>query len=199
MRKPFLQLLLQNLSDRFTQVELLSAFSVFDPILPCSCDEGDRESVSLEKLEILLSYYSTGDDAPVNREEVLKEWESFSVMLADHYTTVKTEEVLASEKLKDVYPQLACFASLGLTIPFSTADCECAFSSMNRVKTPLRNRLKTSTLDSLLRISIEAPTWRILTLIKHLAHGLPPGIEELVYDSLNCLYVHTMLQVVTLL
>jgi hypothetical protein len=157
VRKPFLQLLLQNLSDRFTQVELLSAFSVFDPILPCSCDEGDRESVSLEKLEILLSYYSTGDDAPVNREEVLKEWESFSVMLADHYTTVKTEEVLASEKLKDVYPQLACFASLGLTIPFSTADCERAFSSMNRVKTPLRNRLKTSTLDSLLRISIECP------------------------------------------
>ena len=65
-----------------------------------------------------------------------KEWESFSVMLADHYTTVKTEEVLhdlASEKLKDVYPQLACLASLGLTIPFSTADCERAFSSMKRV------------------------------------------------------------------
>ena len=159
VRQPFLQLLLQNLSDHFPQVELLSAFSVFDPILLCSCD-GERESLSLEKLEILLSYYGTGDDAPVNREEVLKEWESFSVMLADHYTRVKTEEVLhdlASEKLKDIYPQLACLASLCLTIPLSTADCERAFSSMKRVKTPLRNRLKTSTLDSLLRISIEGP------------------------------------------
>ena len=60
--------------------------------------------MSLEKLEILLSYYGTGDDAPVNGEEaleeVLKEWESFSVMLADHYTTVKTEVLhdLASER-----------------------------------------------------------------------------------------------------
>ena len=160
MSQPFFQLLLQNLSDRFPHVELLSAFSVFDPILLCSCDEGERESLSLEKLEILLSYYGTGDDAPVNREEVLKEWESFSVMLADHYTRVKPEEVfhdLASEKLKDVYLQLACLASLGLTIPFSTADCERAFYSMKRVKTPLRNRLKTSTLDSLLTISIEGP------------------------------------------
>ena len=81
-------------------------------------------------------------------------------MLADHYTRVKTEEVLhdlASEKLKDIYPQLACLASLCLTIPLSTADCERAFSSMKRVKTPLRNRLKISTLDSLLRISIEGP------------------------------------------
>ena len=114
MRKPFLQLLLQNLSGRFPQVQLLSAFSVFDPILLCCCDEGERERLYLEKLEILLSYYGTGDDAPVNREEVLKEWESFSVMLADHYTTVKIEEVLhdlASEKLKDVYPQLACLRS----------------------------------------------------------------------------------------
>ena len=75
-----------------------------------------------------------GDDAPLNAEELHKEWESFSVMVADHYSKAAAREVLhdlAGNKLKLVYPQLAHLASLGLTIPFSTADCERAFSTMN--------------------------------------------------------------------
>ena len=85
---------------------------------------------------------------------------SFSVMTVDHYSGAKTRDVfrdLASDKLQTVYPQLSCIACLGLCIPFSTADCEHAFSAMKRVKTPLQNRLKTSTLGCLLRISIEGP------------------------------------------
>ena len=81
-------------------------------------------------------------------------------MLADHYSIAKTRDVLhdlASNKLRLVHPQLARLASLGLMIPFSTADCERAFSTMKQVKTKLRNRLKTTTLDCLLRISIEGP------------------------------------------
>lgn len=93
----------------------------------------------------------------MNAEELRKEWESFSLMLADHYGKAKTREVLrdlASDKLQPVYPQLARLATIGLAIPFSTADCERAFSTMKRMKTPLQ---KTSTLDCLLRISIEGP------------------------------------------
>ena len=41
--------------------------------------------------------------------------------------------------------------------PVITAECERAFSSMKRIKTSLRNRLKTPTLDCLMRISIEGP------------------------------------------
>ena len=37
------------------------------------------------------------------------------------------------------------------------ADCERGFSTMKRVKTPLRNRLGEATLDNLLTISIEGP------------------------------------------
>ena len=146
-------------------MELLSAFGIFDPSQPSSATEVDKEKAAAESqknLEILASHYGTGDDAPVNAEELRKEWESFSVMLVDHYSKAKTREVLrdlASDKLRPVYvyPQLAHLACISLTIPFSTADCERAFSTMKRVKTPLRNRLKTTTLDWLLRISIEGP------------------------------------------
>ena len=48
-------------------------------------------------------------------------------------------------------------ASNALTIPVSTADCERGFSAVKQIKTDLRNRQKTETLDSLLRISVEGP------------------------------------------
>ncbi|XP_078702604.1 zinc finger protein 862-like [Branchiostoma floridae x Branchiostoma belcheri] len=54
-------------------------------------------------------------------------------------------------------PNLAKLAAAMAVLPVSTADCERGFSTMKRVKTPLRNRLKEETLNSLLMISVEGP------------------------------------------
>ena len=53
-----------------------------------------------------------------------------------------------------IYPCLSKLACIALVLPISTAECERCFSAMKRVKTELRNRLVTTTLDHLLRISI---------------------------------------------
>ena len=42
-------------------------------------------------------------------------------------------------------------------LPVSTADCERCFSTMNRVKTDLRNGMNAETLQRLIRIRIEGP------------------------------------------
>ena len=42
---------------------------------------------------------------------------------------------------KDEFPNLIKLASLALTAPIHTADCERGFSLQNRLKTPVRNRL----------------------------------------------------------
>ena len=42
-----------------------------------------------------------------------------------------------------------------LVLPVTTTDCERCFSTMKRIKTDLRNRMNTSTLDKLLCIRIE--------------------------------------------
>ena len=99
VRQPFLRLLLENLADRFPQIELLCAFDAFDSqaLPPPSATEEDREKAtakSLEQLQLLLSHYGTGDDAPLNAEELHKEWKSFSILLADHYSKAKTKDVL---------------------------------------------------------------------------------------------------------
>lgn len=68
--------------------------------------------------------------------------------------------ILCTESsLQDIYPQLSKLASIGALVPISTAECEHAFSAMNRIKTDLRNRLKTPTLDCLMRLSIEGPPY----------------------------------------
>ena len=87
-----------------------------------------------EKLEVLSSHSGS---SPV---DLCKEWESFSVMLTEHYSMAKTRDVLkdlVTDKLGSVYPELACLAKLNMVIPFTTADCERAFSTMKRIK---RNR-----------------------------------------------------------
>lgn len=65
--------------------------------------------------------------------------------------------LVQDESLKEMYPELAKLAAIGFFIPMSTAKCERVFSAMNRIKTDLRNRLKRSTLDCLIRISFEGP------------------------------------------
>ena len=112
-----------------------------------------------EKLEVLSSHYGSDENSPVDSDKLCKEWESFSVMLTEHYSMAKTRDVLkdlATDKLGSVYPELACLAKLNMVIPFTAADCERAFSTMKRIKTQLWNRLKTTTLDNLLRIMVPA-------------------------------------------
>ena len=61
------------------------------------------------------------------------------------------QDLAFNNTLKDLFPQLSKLASIAL---FSTAECERCFSSMNRIKTDLRNRLNTSTLHVCQRMRI---------------------------------------------
>ena len=45
-------------------------------------------------------------------------------------------------KLRDIYPALGKICMVALVLPMSTADCERSFSTMNRIKSILRNRLR---------------------------------------------------------
>ena len=67
---------------------------MFDLSILCSANVEERERLSFEKQQTLLSCYASGATAPVNQEKLLKEWVSLSTMLLDHYATAKTGEVL---------------------------------------------------------------------------------------------------------
>ena len=56
-----------------------------------------------------------------------------------------------------MFPNLSKIASIGLSIPVSTASVERSFSQMKLIKTRLRNSLSAGNLSHLMKISIESP------------------------------------------
>ena len=63
---------------------------------------------------------------------------------------------------QDRFPVLARLVHLVYTLPVNTAECEWGFSTQNRIKTPVRNRLSPESLDDLVLISRLGPLSRTL-------------------------------------
>ena len=150
----------QQLHARFPCVEVLDAFSIFDPAHLASGGQ-EIESYGQEKLRVLVEMFGESADPDVEGGECTSEWEGLKRLMHNHYTSMTMRQMLkllcTDQSLRDMFPQLTKLCAIAALIPMSTAECERAFSSMNRIKTDLRNRLKTSTLDCLMRIGIEGP------------------------------------------
>ena len=61
------------------------------------------------------------------------------------------------ETMAHAYPIILSILARIAVLPASSAQVERLFSTMKRIKTGQRNRLKTKMLDNLMRISIEGP------------------------------------------
>ena len=105
-------------------------------------------------------------DSEENTFSALKsEYSTYSILMK------QKEHLNASEAMKDLAATIVSCPTVGTTypllannrtsrlrlliVPASTADCERGFSAVNRIKTSMRNRLKTDTLDRLLLIDLE--------------------------------------------
>ena len=62
---------------------------------------------------------------------------------------------LIAQYHSEEFPNLIKLASLALTHPVHTADCERAFSNQNLVTTALRNRLSAEHIQQLMLVNIE--------------------------------------------
>ena len=80
MRIPYLTKLIQNLKDRFPSVEILSAFSIFNPAeLPQT--EAELAQYGDSELSVLLAHYSSGP-LTINSEAAREEWKEFKAFLS---------------------------------------------------------------------------------------------------------------------
>lgn len=71
--------------------------------------------------------------------------------------------VLSSETLRSLFPLVLAVAVRVLVIPVSSVDCERGFSQQNLIRTKHRTRLLIQTLDSLMRVAMNGPTFKSLT------------------------------------
>ena len=156
IRQRYCLALEEHLERRFPDLPIIHSFQVFDPtLLPKSTDETQKygESYISE-----LSHHYGIDDCTAQQE-----WVNFRLVMKNTCScrNMEATDVLRmlalNETYQTLYPILSKFAQIALALPVSNADSERGFSCMNRVKTQLRNRLTVSSLDTLLRISIEGP------------------------------------------
>ena len=156
IRQRYCLALEEHLQRRFLDLPIIHSFQVFDPtLLPMSTDDMQKygESYISE-----LSHHYGIDDCNAQQE-----WVNFRLVMKNTCSSRNTEatDVLRMLGLIETYqtliPILSTFSQIALAITVSNADSERGFSCMNRVKTLLCNHLTVSSMDTLLRISIEGP------------------------------------------
>ena len=112
-----------------------------------------------EELEVIIDYFCKPSDdcsPPLQAEKLRSEFQIFRPFVIRNFPKTNFS-VMFLKNFRDMFQQMALLIEIALIIPFSTSPCERGFSAINRIKTKVRNRLNTSTVDTLLRISIEGP------------------------------------------
>ena len=159
VRQVFLSKVITNLQERFPRVDLLEAFTIFDPAGLLG-----QEVLALEKLTLLLDHYNAHGPMAIDRNKCTEEYTEFSTFIKSHatlklYQSLQelAQEFFHRDSLCELFPCVSKLLVHACPYSVSTTDCERCFSTMKRVKTDLRNRMSTTTLDKLLRIRIEGP------------------------------------------
>ena len=155
---PYIDGIVKQLNERFPNVICLDAFSIFDPKNVPSSNE-QLIAYGQNKIDHLKAHYGEGENPDIDDDELMSEWEAVKRLLDTNFKEKSMREMInifvTDSSLQLLYPNLSKIATISAIIPVSTAECERSFSAMKRIKSPLRNRLKTTTL---MRISIEGPS-----------------------------------------
>ena len=158
----YIDTLIQHIRNRFPDIDLLTAFSIFDGKAWPIEDSTSLQSFGEQSLHKLSSHYTS----VVDDKKLSSEWNIFKNMAISEASPLDVhtmgakcvmETIVANERLSELFPNIAKIALAALLIPASTADCERGFSTLKRIKTSLRNRLNNATSSELLFISIKGP------------------------------------------
>ena len=159
----YIDKVVDNLKDRFADSALLSALITLFHSSKAAASMQSPTSCFEEYGDGAVNVIAAHFIATVNKVKLQLEWMGFKHILVTEFLEVSPHEVMAAVSSEDsfssLYPSISRLASIALTLPVSTADCERGFSTMNRIKTNPRNRLKTTNLDLLIRLSSEGPSF----------------------------------------
>ena len=171
-KSQFIQAVVDNMRSQFTDIGVLSACQIFDPQnLPKN--PTDLVSYGNTQLDVLLKHYSpkvpattvsasssvTDTQPLINPEECRSEFVLFKQFMFRTFPNKCYPELIkeVTTKYGDLFPQMSKLLSIIAVIPVSSASCERGFSTANRIKNRLRNRLKVTSVNRLMCISIEGP------------------------------------------
>ncbi|XP_063806071.1 zinc finger protein 862-like [Pseudophryne corroboree] len=153
----FLDLLVQNISERMHNIAILDHLSVLD-MRHLNADKGVG-FYGVAEMAQLADFYQLDEDL------LLSEWEDFkSVFLQTEEENSDNERLSmvnvykTLEKSEDTigvaFPLIQKLVSVGCVLPLSTAEVERTFSQVKLILTDHRNRLKVENVNSILAIKL---------------------------------------------
>lgn len=126
-------------------------------------DETNLHIYGDDEINFLCTHYKEVLEAKgVTSDGVCEDWQDLKTFWLSNLRHITGNEfwTLICKNYKQHFPNLVHIISILRLFPVSNAKVERAFSTMKRVKSDYRNRLKTETLDNLMRISIEGPEFK---------------------------------------
>lgn len=168
----------QGLKERFSNLldatsadnrskEKSTASTIIRDMLVFNVDAWPHDVESLvdfgsEEVSHLVTWFGPAlEKAGCNVEAVPRQWVSLKMMVNTQFRDLSYSNLwstmLTKDPYKSEYQDVLHLVELLLVLPISSAQCERAFSTQNRIKSAKRSCLETETTEALIRISSEGP------------------------------------------
>jgi hypothetical protein len=146
--------LIDSLSTRFPDNDLVRAASIFDPtFLPSAGDKKLYSRYGLDQLTTLLDRFSD-----VDGNEVRNEWPLFKEVLSNHYRGFRAADawrcLLTSEGWSQKFPSVLKLLRIVMTIPVSAAGPERRHRERTNTKTANRSSMSLDLLNDLMMVLV---------------------------------------------
>ena len=166
-RREFIGALKKNVLDRFMDTALRSAFKIVYPKhYPASVSMAAESKFGEKELDVIVEHFSNVECDPadphpptLDAATLRSEYLLFRPFVIRNFQNFQFDTFAATflQLHSQQFPEMAKLISIIVIIPVTSVPCERGFSSANRIKTRLRNRLLVENLDVLLRIVLEGP------------------------------------------
>ena len=152
--------MIDNITDRFPQIELLTALDILDPTAMMDHDPGASEldlDYGRTHLETLIDHFCTsknGLEAPLDETQLRAEFPGLMQYIFKNKSLSLWRPLL---KKGNVWVSSCKLASISLVKPTNTGCCERGFSAVNIIKNFLTNRMNSDILNARMQIKINGP------------------------------------------
>ncbi|XP_029981526.1 transmembrane protein C17orf113-like [Sphaeramia orbicularis] len=155
----FLEKLVMQLQSTFPDHDVMTAFDLLQPSVKLSKEDAGK------KLDKLLEMY--GQDKRkgnvthtrfVDPDATKKEWQILGPFISK-YQTMQELYTYVSHNL-EAYPNMGKLLQVALTVTVTSVNCERGVSRYTAIKTSTRSSLRVETIDELIALSLEAPSYK---------------------------------------
>lgn len=164
LKVDFIDQLVANLQSRFPSQEVFHSLSIFDTqLIPCA-DSQDLLCYGKGQVDFLCRHFGqdrSGHKALISEVHFREEWLMVKQVLTGYQgvrMSSSLSSLLAKDNFSSDYPNVSKFFTICLLSAVSSVDCERGFSRYNLIKTNIRNRLKVSSVNTIVKICLHPST-----------------------------------------